>query len=61
VDSTWMGALISKDHLEKVKSYIQLAVKDGNRLLCGEEALDLPVANQKVFNLSFNDHVIMIN
>lgn len=32
---TFMGALISKDHLEKVKSFVALAKKDGAEILCG--------------------------
>ena len=32
---TDMGALISKQHYEKVTSYIELAKKDGGVILCG--------------------------
>lgn len=42
--STVMGALVSKQHKEKVKSYIDIAVKDGGVIECGEgvDELDLP-------------------
>jgi len=39
--STNMGALVSAQHLEKVKSYIDLAKKEGGKLLCGDEAIEL--------------------
>jgi aminomuconate-semialdehyde/2-hydroxymuconate-6-semialdehyde dehydrogenase len=32
---TNLGALISKEHREKVESYIGIAVKDGGKILCG--------------------------
>ncbi|KAF6364032.1 aldehyde dehydrogenase 8 family member A1 [Rhinolophus ferrumequinum] len=46
--SASMGALISKAHLEKVRSYIQKARAEGARVLCGEgvDKLDLPPRNQ---------------
>ena len=33
---TKMGPLVSKEHYTKVKSYIDLAVKNGYNILCGE-------------------------
>jgi acyl-CoA reductase-like NAD-dependent aldehyde dehydrogenase len=33
--STKCGALISKEHREKVESYIQIAIEDGGKVLCG--------------------------
>lgn len=36
-----MGALVSAQHLEKVKSYIDLAKKEGGNLLCGDEDIEL--------------------
>ena len=33
---TKMGPLVSKEHYTKVKSYIDLAVKNGHTILCGE-------------------------
>jgi aminomuconate-semialdehyde/2-hydroxymuconate-6-semialdehyde dehydrogenase len=42
---TQMGALISKEHLEKVQSYIALGKKEG-KLLCGGERLkEIPEGN----------------
>lgn len=34
--STKMGPVVSKAHYEKVKSYIDLAVKNGHQIVCGE-------------------------
>lgn len=41
------GALISKEHLEKVRSFVALAKSDGGIVHCGEgvDQLDLPEAN----------------
>ncbi|KAG5846437.1 hypothetical protein ANANG_G00114960 [Anguilla anguilla] len=38
------GALISKEHLEKVRGYVKLALAEGGKVHCGEgvDALDLP-------------------
>ncbi|XP_068841181.1 2-aminomuconic semialdehyde dehydrogenase isoform X3 [Capricornis sumatraensis] len=43
-----MGALISKAHLEKVRSYIEKARMEGAQILCGEgvDKLNLPPRNQ---------------
>ncbi|XP_069107122.1 2-aminomuconic semialdehyde dehydrogenase-like [Argopecten irradians] len=43
-DSSFMGALISKEHLEKVKGYVKVGVEEGATIACGEgkESLDLP-------------------
>ena len=38
---TNQGALVSKDHLEKVKSYISLAKEEGGTILCGGNQVDL--------------------
>jgi len=45
-DSSWMGALISKEHLEKVKGYATLAKDEGHTIFTAEEPLALPSANQ---------------
>jgi aminomuconate-semialdehyde/2-hydroxymuconate-6-semialdehyde dehydrogenase len=37
-----MGALVSKDHLEKVYSYIQLAQEEGGKILVGGNKVNLP-------------------
>lgn len=34
--NTKVGPLCNKPHFEKVKSYIDLAVKSGAKILCGE-------------------------
>ena len=34
-DSTDLGALISKDHLQKVQGYVDLAIEEGGRVLTG--------------------------
>ncbi|KAG3290290.1 aldehyde dehydrogenase 8 family member A1, transcript variant X3 [Ictidomys tridecemlineatus] len=46
--SASMGALISKAHLEKVRSYIKKARAEGAQILCGEgvDRLSLPPRNQ---------------
>eukprot|EP00794_Sanderia_malayensis_P018349 gene18349-20192_t len=49
-NDVFMGALVSKDHLEKVKRYVQLAIEEGGTILCGEgkdELPDLPDANKQ--------------
>lgn len=48
-EDTKIGALVSKEHLEKVKSYVKFAVEDGGTILCGEtvnDPLDLPNENK---------------
>uniref|UniRef100_A0A8C7BVI6 2-aminomuconic semialdehyde dehydrogenase n=2 Tax=Neovison vison TaxID=452646 RepID=A0A8C7BVI6_NEOVI len=46
--SASMGALISKAHLEKVRSYIKRARSEGAQILCGEgvDTLSLPPRNR---------------
>lgn len=36
-----MGALISKEHLAKVKGYVDIAEKEGATIACGKEELNL--------------------
>lgn len=38
---TNIGAVVSKQHFEKVLSYIDLAQKEGGKILCGGKAVDL--------------------
>jgi len=47
---TWMGALISKQHEEKVRSYLKIAEDEGLKFCCGEtvDELVLSAACQKV-------------
>uniref|UniRef100_A0A2K6H081 Aldehyde dehydrogenase 8 family member A1 n=1 Tax=Propithecus coquereli TaxID=379532 RepID=A0A2K6H081_PROCO len=46
--SASMGALISKAHLEKVRSYVKKALSEGAQIQCGEgvDKLHLPARNQ---------------
>lgn len=41
IESTQIGALVSKPHLEKVESYIQLAQEEGGTVLTGGERVQL--------------------
>ncbi len=50
-DSTNMGALVSAQHLEKVKSYITLAKEEGGKLLCGDEVIELDEHNKNGYFL----------
>lgn len=34
--NTKMGPVVSKQHYDKVMSYIKLAVKNSHRIVCGE-------------------------
>ncbi|XP_076324485.1 2-aminomuconic semialdehyde dehydrogenase-like [Tachypleus tridentatus] len=51
---TWMGPLISKQHMEKVKNYLKVAEKEGATFLCGglDVELDLPPENQNGYFIS---------
>ena len=40
-DGTLQGAVISGEHLQKIKSYVQLAEKEGGEILCGGNAVQL--------------------
>ncbi|XP_074656211.1 2-aminomuconic semialdehyde dehydrogenase-like [Tubulanus polymorphus] len=42
VEDTRCGALVSKEHLAKVKGYVEIARKEGATVACGDEDLDLP-------------------
>ncbi len=41
LDSSKMGAVVSKSHLEKVLSYVELAKQEGGTVLCGGKAIQL--------------------
>ncbi|MEZ4961079.1 MAG: aldehyde dehydrogenase [Saprospiraceae bacterium] len=41
-DDTNMGALVSKQHKEKVMGYLSLAKEEGGAILCGGESVELP-------------------
>ena len=45
-DKSILGALISKEHLAKVKGYVEIAEKEGATILCGKEELKLPDKNK---------------
>jgi len=45
---TFTGALISKEHLAKVRGYVEVARKEGANIVCGEEPLNLPDRNRNV-------------
>ena len=51
-----MGALISKEHLAKVKSYVALAREEGCSVLCGDgvDQLVLPERNINVSELIYH-------
>jgi len=40
--TTNMGALISKQHLEKIQSYVQLAKELGGKIECGGQVVEVP-------------------
>ncbi len=40
-DKTRVGAIVSKQHLEKIMSYIELAKQEGGKVLCGGNILKL--------------------
>lgn len=46
-----MGPLISKEHLAKVKGYLEVAQQEGAAILCGDgvDTLELPEKNKKVW------------
>jgi len=47
-----LGALVSKDHLKKVLSYVDLARKEGGKVLCGGERLELEGRCKKGYFMS---------
>ena len=40
-ESSKMGAVVSKQHLEKVLSYVELAKQEGGKILCGGKSIQL--------------------
>ncbi|CAC5415999.1 ALDH8A1 [Mytilus coruscus] len=46
-DKSILGALISKEHLAKVKGYVQVAEKEGATILCGKEDMNLQDKNKQ--------------
>ena len=49
-DSTNIGAVVSKEHLEKVLSYIELAKQEGGKILLGGNRVDLSNETYKIQN-----------
>ena len=60
----FMGALVSKEHMEKVRKYINYAIEDNGKILCGE-TVNIPLledeegpdkeGNMSGGNLHWND------
>ncbi|MBL8124223.1 MAG: aldehyde dehydrogenase [Pyrinomonadaceae bacterium] len=44
---TDVGAIVSKQHFDKIMSYIELARQEGGTILCGGHALDLTTETQR--------------
>lgn len=40
-DKNWMGAIVSKPHMEKILHYIDLAKQEGGKILCGGNRLQM--------------------
>ncbi len=51
-DSTQVGSLISKDHLQKVKDYVDLAKQEGGEILAGGEVVELKGRCQEGYFMS---------
>lgn len=51
-ENSFMGALISKSHLEKVESYIQRAQAEHGKILCGGDRPQLPAHFHKGYFLN---------
>ena len=49
LDESRMGAIASKPHMEKILSYIELAKKEGGKILCGGNQLFLKEKNKNGF------------
>jgi aminomuconate-semialdehyde/2-hydroxymuconate-6-semialdehyde dehydrogenase len=41
-DDTRIGAIVSKPHMEKILSYIELAKQEGGKVICGGSRISLP-------------------
>ncbi len=50
-DESWLGAIVSKPHLEKVLYYINLAKQEGGKILCGGNQLILTGENSEGYFL----------
>lgn len=47
-EGTFMGALISKEHLAKVKGYVDVARQEGASILSGDDEINLSPKNKNV-------------
>ncbi|MCF6222811.1 MAG: aldehyde dehydrogenase [Flavobacteriaceae bacterium] len=52
MEQTDIGAIVSKQHQDKIMSYIELAKKEGGRILCGGEKVKLDGDNAEGFFIS---------
>ena len=50
-DESWLGAIVSKPHLEKVLFYIDLAKQEGGKILCGGNKITLTGENSEGYFL----------
>ena len=50
-DENWLGAIVSKPHLEKILYYIDLAKTEGGTILCGGNQLKLDGLNSEGYFL----------
>ena len=50
-DESWLGAIVSKPHLEKVLYYINLAKQEGGKILCGGNKITLTGENSEGYFL----------
>jgi aminomuconate-semialdehyde/2-hydroxymuconate-6-semialdehyde dehydrogenase len=55
------GALISKRHLERVQSYIQLAREEGGRVLCGGKVPDREQLGARCRNGAFLEPTVIVD
>jgi len=55
------GSLISQRHLERVQSYIQLAIEEGGRILCGGGPPSLDKLGQRCRNGSFLEPTVIVD
>ncbi|XP_030830254.1 2-aminomuconic semialdehyde dehydrogenase [Strongylocentrotus purpuratus] len=53
-DSSKLGALISKEHLYKVKGYVELAIEEGGTVHCGEgvDEMHIPLKNKNGYYMA---------
>ena len=55
-----MGALVSREHLAKVRGYVELARQEGCSLLTGDEPLELPERNRNVSKQRLQQHCMLV-